>query len=87
MLTILEVIPNEIYYLKGKTSIGLPFIRPVKTLESISIGMLNILEIIRFHKPEVKFYNASSSECFGDTGNTKTNETTPFRLRSPECCS
>jgi GDPmannose 4,6-dehydratase len=55
----------------------------VETLESISIGTLNILEVLRFHKLPTKFYNASSSECFGDTNNKAANEETPFKPRSP----
>lgn len=83
MQTILQVQPTEIYNLSGQTSVGLSFLQPVETLESISIGTLNILEVIRFHKLPVKFYNACSSECFGDTNGKPANEDTPFRPRSP----
>jgi len=83
MQTILQIMPDEIYNLAGQTSVGLSFLHPVETLESISVGTLNILEILRFHKLETKFYNASSSECFGDTNGVKANEQTPFRPRSP----
>ena len=55
---------------------------PFDTHESISIGTLNILEVIRLFKPDSKFYNASSSECFGDTGGTRANEKTPFDLKA-----
>ncbi len=83
MQTILQVEPTEIYNLSGQTSVGLSFLQPVETLESISIGTLNILEVIRFHKLQTKFYNACSSECFGDTDGKPANEETPFRPRSP----
>lgn len=83
MQTILQVQPTEIYNLSGQTSVGLSFLQPVETLESISIGTLNILEVMRFHKLDVKFYNACSSECFGDTNGEPANENTPFRPRSP----
>jgi len=83
MQVILEIQPDEIYNLAGQTSVGLSFKQPVETLESISIGTLNILEVIRFHKLSVKFYNASSSECFGNTMGIPANENTPFRPRSP----
>lgn len=83
MQTILQVHPTEIYNLAGQTSVGLSFLQPVETLESISIGTLNILEVIRFHKLGTKFYNACSSECFGDTEGAPANEETPFRPRSP----
>jgi GDPmannose 4,6-dehydratase len=63
--------------------VGLSFLQPVETLESISVGTLNILEVLRFHKLPIKFYNAASSECFGDTDGISANEETPFRPRSP----
>lgn len=75
--------PDEVYNLAGQSSVGLSFEQPVETLESISIGTLNLLEAIRFTGQPTRFYNAGSSECFGDTGNEAANETTPFRPRSP----
>lgn len=75
--------PDEVYNLAGQSSVGLSFEQPVETLESISIGTLNLLEGIRFLNREIRLYNAGSSECFGDTGNTPANEQTPFRPRSP----
>lgn len=83
MQTILQIQPDEIYNLAGQTSVGLSFLHPVETLESISIGTLNLLEILRFHKLPTKLYNASSSECFGDTNGEPANEETPFKPRSP----
>jgi len=55
----------------------------VETLESISVGTLNLLEVIRFIGCEIKLYNAGSSECFGNTGGHPADEETPFRPRSP----
>jgi GDPmannose 4,6-dehydratase len=85
--SVLQVIkktaPDEIYNLAGQSSVGLSFQQPVETLESITIGTLNLLEAIRFVERPIRFYNASSSECFGDTHGTAANETTPFRPRSP----
>ena len=75
--------PDEIYNLAGQTSVGLSFDQPVEAIESIAIGTLNILEVIRLQNRPVRFYNAGSSECFGDTGNTPANEHTPFAPRSP----
>jgi GDPmannose 4,6-dehydratase len=83
MQVILQIEPNEIYNLAGQSSVGLSFLQPVETLESISIGTLNILEVLRFHKLPIKFYNACSSECFGDTNGKAANELTPFMPRSP----
>jgi GDPmannose 4,6-dehydratase len=75
--------PDEIYNLAGQSSVSLSFQQPVETLESIGLGTLNLLEAIRFIDRPVRFYNAGSSECFGDTGGVAANEETPFRPRSP----
>jgi GDPmannose 4,6-dehydratase len=75
--------PDEIYNLAGQTSVGLSFDQPVEAIESIAIGTLNILEVIRLLNTPVRFYNAGSSECFGETGDTPANEQTPFAPRSP----
>lgn len=59
------------------------FEQPVETLESITVGTLNLLEGIRFLGRDIRFYNAGSSECFGDTGEIASDENTLFRPRSP----
>lgn len=79
----LETQPDEVYNLAGQTSVSLSFKLPVETLESISLGTLNILEVLRLLKFKTKFYNASSSECFGNTEGIPANELTPFKPRSP----
>lgn len=81
--TLLKVQPDEVYNLAGQSSVGLSFEQPVETLESISVGTLNLLEAIRFSNLPIRFYNAGSSECFGDTGSLAADEQTPFRPRSP----
>jgi len=81
--TIMKVKPDEIYNLAGQSSVGLSFEQPVETLESISVGTLNLLEAIRFSGQPIKLYNAGSSECFGDTGEHRANEETAFKPRSP----
>jgi GDPmannose 4,6-dehydratase len=75
--------PQEVYNLAGQSSVGLSFEQPVETLESISVGTLNLLEGIRFLDPSIRLYNAGSSECFGETGGQAADEATPFRPRSP----
>jgi GDPmannose 4,6-dehydratase len=80
---LVKIKPDEVYNLAGQSSVGLSFEQPVETLESISIGTLNLLEAIRFIDAPIKLYNAGSSECFGDTGECSADETTPFRPRSP----
>ena len=85
--SVLQVIsktqPDEVYNLAGQSSVGLSFQQPVETLESISVGTLNLLEAMRFTGLPIKFYNACSSECFGDTGGAPADEMTPFHPRSP----
>lgn len=78
-----KVEPDEVYNLAGQSSVGLSFEQPVETLESITTGTLNLLEAIRFTGSPIKFYNAGSSECFGDIGDRAADEMTPFRPRSP----
>jgi GDPmannose 4,6-dehydratase len=80
---LIKIEPDEVYNLAGQSSVGLSFEQPVETLESISVGTLNLLEAIRFTGKEIKFYNAGSSECFGDIGENAADENTPFRPRSP----
>jgi len=75
--------PDEIYNLAGQTSVGLSFEQPLEALESIANATLNILEVIRFTNPSIRFYNASSSECFGDTGDKAADEETSFNPCSP----
>jgi GDPmannose 4,6-dehydratase len=81
--SLVKIKPDEVYNLAGQSSVGLSFEQPVETLESISIGTLNLLEAIRFMDHPIRFYNAGSSECFGDTGHIPADELTPFRPRSP----
>jgi GDPmannose 4,6-dehydratase len=81
--TLKKAEPDEVYNLAGQSSVGLSFQQPVETMESISVGILNLLEAIRFLGRDIKLYNASSSECFGDTGGHPADEETPFRPRSP----
>jgi GDPmannose 4,6-dehydratase len=80
---ITKIQPDEIYNLAGQSSVGLSFQQPVETLESISIGTLNLLEVIRFINQPIRLYSAGSSECFGDTHGETATETTAFNPRSP----
>jgi len=79
---LIKIEPDEIYNLAGQSSVALSFQQPVETMESISIGALNLLEAIRFTGRPIKLYNACSGECFGDIADAA-DETTPFRPRSP----
>jgi GDPmannose 4,6-dehydratase len=83
VFTVIErVRPQELYNLAGQTSVGLSFSQPVETFESISVGTLNVLECMRMLKSDLKFYNAGSSEAFGNTPNGA-REDTLFQPRSP----
>jgi GDPmannose 4,6-dehydratase len=73
---------EEIYNLAGQTSVGMSFQYPVETFESILIGTMNLLECIRLLKKPVKFYNAGSSEVFGNTP-TSADENHHYHPRSP----
>lgn len=67
--------PLEVYHLAGQSSVGLSFEQPVELLKSISVGTLNLFEVICF-------YNACSGECLVNTGEPPTYENTPFRPRN-----
>jgi GDPmannose 4,6-dehydratase len=78
-----KVQPDEIYHLAGQSSVSLSFQQPVETQESVYVATLNLLEAIRFTGKKIRLYNASSSECFGDTNGVAADEETPFRPSSP----
>src|SRR6516164_11576329 len=63
-----SIAPDEIYNLSGQSSVSLSFTQPAETLAGIAVGTLNMLETLRRLRGQVRFYNAGSSECFGDTG-------------------
>ena len=75
--------PHEIYNSAGQSSVGLSFEQPAETLDSIATGTLNFLEVNRFLGLPVRFYNAGSSECFGDISGFAADEGTLFQPRSP----
>ena len=78
--------PDEIYYLAGQSSVGLSFEQPAETMQSITMGTLNILEGCRMLETEnkvIKVYHAGSGECFGDTQGKPADESTPFYPMSP----
>jgi len=81
---ITQVEPDEIYNLAGQTSVGLSFSQPMETMESIALGSLQILEVMRYLGAPIRLYNAGSSECFGDVSEgMPSHEGTPFHPRSP----
>lgn len=78
-----RVRPDEVFSLSGQSSVGLSFEQPVETIQSIALATLNLLEGIRLSDSNIRFYNAGSTECFGDTGDAVANEHTQFNPRSP----
>src|SRR5262245_30361363 len=56
--TITKAKPDEVYNLTGQSSVGLSFQQPVETMDSISVGTLNLLEAVRFLGSEIRVYNA-----------------------------
>lgn len=82
--TIKRFNPDEIYNLTGQTSVNLSFDQPVESIDSITIGTLNLLEVIRLLNLNIRFYNAGSSECFGSSEErVKFNEQSNFNPKSP----
>ena len=76
--------PDEVYNLAGQSSVGLSFSQPVETIDSHLQATITILEVIKFLDRPIRFYNACSSECFGDVvPEFPADEETPFRPRSP----
>lgn len=75
--------PSEIYNLAGQSSVGISFERPEETRRSIVDGTSNLLEAIRLSGLGIRFFNAGSGECFGDTHGVPANESTPFDPKSP----
>ncbi|MBO6920443.1 MAG: GDP-mannose 4,6-dehydratase [Rhizobiaceae bacterium] len=75
--------PDEIYNLAAQSFVGVSFDQPITTAEITGIGVLNLLEAIRFVNPRIRFYQASTSEMFGKVQEIPQRETTPFYPRSP----
>ncbi|TML42290.1 MAG: GDP-mannose 4,6-dehydratase [Actinobacteria bacterium] len=84
MISILrEHRPNEVYNLAAQSFVQTSFSQPVLTGETTALGVTRILDAIRIVDPEIRFYQASSSEMFGKVHEVPQRETTPFHPRSP----
>lgn len=77
--------PDEIYNLAAQSYVGASFDQPMVTAEVDGIGVLRFLEIIRKLNKEIKFYQASTSEIYGNSinGDSEQNEETKFTPNSP----
>ena len=80
-----EVQPDEIYNLAAQSHVAVSFEEPEYTANSDALGALRILEAIRILglEKKTKYYQASTSELFGEVQETPQNEKTPFHPRSP----
>lgn len=74
---------TEVYNLAAQSFVGVSFDQPVTTAEITGIGPVNLLEAIRIVNPEIRFYQASTSEMFGKVQTIPQIEETPFYPRSP----
>lgn len=75
--------PNEFYNLAAQSFVGSSWDLNKITTEVNAVGPLNILNAIKMNSPETKFYQASTSEMFGNSTGGKQDELTPFHPRSP----
>jgi len=78
--------PQEFYNLAAQSHVGASFTSPESTFEINATGVLNCLEAIRTCSPKTKFYQASTSEMFGDNSNAPQNEQTVLSPVSPYAC-
>lgn len=79
--------PDEFYNLAAMSHVGTSFEQPLATFQIDALGVLNILEAIRQTSPRTRFYQASTSELFGDTTEAPQNEQTRFNPCSPYAVS
>src|SRR5215216_6226215 len=78
-----ETRPHEVYNLAAQSFVPTSWSQPVLTAEFTAVGVTRILEAVRAINPEIRFYQASSSEMFGKVREVPQNELTPFYPRSP----
>lgn len=81
-----EAKPDEIYNLAAQSFVPVSWKEPELTAKITGLGALKMLEAIRQYKPDTKYYQASSSEQFGNSPAPQS-EKTPFNPRSPYACS
>ena len=86
---ITKYMPDEIYNLGAQSHVAISFDQPVYTAQATGIGTLNLLEAVRLIKPDIKIYQASSSEMFGNTIDEDgyQRETTQLNPVSPYGCA
>jgi GDPmannose 4,6-dehydratase len=75
--------PTEVYNLGAQSFVQTSFAQPIFTGDTTALGVTRILEAIRVVDPDIRFYQASTSELFGKVHEVPQTETTPFHPRSP----
>jgi len=75
--------PDEIYNLAAQSFVGVSFEQPIATAHITGLGALHLLEAIRIVNPKIRFYQASTSEMFGEVQEIPQTERTPLYPRSP----
>lgn len=75
--------PSEVYNLAAQSFVATSWIQPITTTQVTGVGVLNVLEAIRLSNQKIKFYQASTSEMFGQIQEPMQSEKTPFYPRSP----
>tara|TARA_B100000586_G_scaffold209263_1_gene156481 strand:- start:261 stop:1286 length:1026 start_codon:yes stop_codon:yes gene_type:complete len=78
---------NEVYNLASQSFVNTSFSTPIKTTNITALGVIRILETIKNINPKIKFYQASSSEMYGNTLSNKQSEKTKFDPQSPYAIS
>ena len=78
-----KVQPAEIYNLAAQSFVGVSFEQPTTTAHITGIGALHLLEAVRLINPQIRYYQASTSEMFGKVQTIPQTEDTPFYPRSP----
>ena len=85
--TLNRVRPDEVYNLGAQSHVKVSFVMPEFTADSTAMGTLRLLEAVRHVDHDVRFYQAGSSEMFGEVAERPQSETTVFRPRSPYAIS
>lgn len=75
--------PSEVYNLAAQSFVQTSFGQPILTGETTALGVTRLLAALRLVDPEIRFYQASSSEMFGKVEEVPQTEKTPFHPRSP----
>ncbi len=89
--TLRKVAPDEVYHLGAQSHVRVSFDQPIYTVDIGALGTLKLLEAVREYQKhsgrQVRYYQASSSEMYGNSAEVPQNETTPFHPRSPYACA